>query len=63
METTTVKNIDIPDGTYEGLWSGYEVIIKGYEKVGVKTTVGLKGFDIPCKIKVKNREATITSLI
>jgi hypothetical protein len=63
METTTVKNIDIPDGTYEGFWSGYKVIIKGYEKVGVKTPVGLKGFDIPCRIKIKNKVATVTSLM
>ena len=63
MEATAVNKIDLPDGTYEGLWSGYEVIINGFEKIIIKTSVGIKGFDIPCTIKVKGKEAGITSLI
>jgi hypothetical protein len=63
MEATTVSNIDIPDGNYKGLWSGYEIVIEGFEHIDVKTSVGMKGFDIPCVIKVKNKEARIKSLL
>lgn len=63
MEAFSTKEIDIPDGTYKGLWSGYEVVIEGFEDIDVETSAGIKGFDIPCTIKVKNKEALIKSLL
>jgi len=63
METTADDKIDIPDGKYKGLWSGYEIVIEGFEHIDVKTSVGIKGFDIPCTITVKNKAARIKSLL
>lgn len=63
METTTVQSIDVPDGTYKGLWSGYDIVIEGYKNIGIKTVDGIKGINIPCIIEIKNKKASIKSLI
>lgn len=63
METTSINSVDVPDGTYKGLWSGYDLVIEGYENIPVKTSVGIKGINIPCVIVIKNKEASIKSEI
>ena len=63
METTAINKIDIPDGTYQGLWSGYDVVIEGLGDIKIKTSDGIKGINVPCTITVKNREARIISLL
>lgn len=63
METTSVNFVDIPDGTYKGLWSGYDIFIEGHENIGIKTSDGIKGLNIPCIIEIKNKKASIKSVI
>lgn len=63
METTAVNRVDIPDGTYNGSWSGYDIIIDGYENIKLKSSDGIKGINIPCIIHVKNKEVRIESVI
>jgi len=63
METTTVNSVDIPDGTYNGLWSGYDIVLEGYKNIKIKTSDGIKGINIPCTIEIKNKEGRIKSMI
>jgi|GEM_PF-4160475 len=50
--------IDLPDGTYEALWSGYNMIITSSDKnIPVGTTIGVKG--INCKITVDVQDGNI----
>jgi len=45
----------IKAGQYEGLWSGFEVIFEtGFGKYVGKSSVGVKGFDVPCIVTVND---------
>ena len=63
METTSVNKVDIPDGTYNGLWSGYDIFVEGYENIRITASEGMKGINIPCIVQIKDKEARVKSLI
>lgn len=45
------------NGIYFGKWTGYHIkLVNGYD---LNTDTGVKGFDIPVKIEVKNKEFNI----
>lgn len=48
--------VDLADGSYEGLQSGYTVTV---ENIKFRTSVGLKGLNIPVKITVLNKKAKV----
>jgi hypothetical protein len=53
MHYETLANI--PDGTYEGIWSGYTIRYKFEGKdVTCQTTDGVRGVNIPVKFEVKD---------
>lgn len=47
--------IKIPDGSYKGKWSGYEINFD-YEgrEVNVHTDIGVRGINIPCSFEIEN---------
>lgn len=47
--------VSIPDGQYQGIWSGYtlEWEFNG-DKVYVTTSIGVRGINIPVKFTVRN---------
>lgn len=55
-----VLGADIPDGTYEGNWSGYEVRFEFDGKVCRATTIkGVRGLNVPCEITVQGGHITV----
>ena len=59
MEKETVQKCDLVDGIYLGKWTGYHIkLLNGYD---LFTDTGVKGFDIPVKVEVKNKEFNIIS--
>lgn len=52
----------VPDGDYQGTWSGYTVKFEtphgAYEG---KSTVGVRGMNVPCTVKVKCGQFKVTS--
>lgn len=63
--TTRIKavNPEIPNGTYPGRWSGYEVEFAAfcttYTVSGLST--GVRGLNIPCTVVVKDGEIEVST--
>jgi len=58
-----VEVVALPDGVYEGLWSGYEVHL--LEQTGyfvLHTKDGVRGIDIPVKVLVSGGVITIETV-
>jgi hypothetical protein len=58
----SVKEVNYPDGIYDGTWSGYVVSFSKYKgcfevDMGVRNPLGA-----PVKIIIKNKQATIKLL-
>lgn len=53
--------VSVPDGTYIGTQSGYEVciVVGGVEWVRFTHSVGVRGLDVPVVVKVSDGEATV----
>jgi hypothetical protein len=52
----------VPDGEYAGLWSGYRVSFETpYGQYEGTSTVGVRGMNIPCTVKVEQGQFTITA--
>ena len=49
----SIKPIDLPDGKYDAVWSGYKLEIKADGKiVKTETTMGIRSVNVKIKIKV-----------
>lgn len=52
----------LPDGNYKGLWSGYVVTVMHNGEVHkFKTKLGVRGFNIPRIVEVKDGIPTISA--
>jgi len=57
LKSVAVEKVNIEDGTYNALWSAYNLKIlssDNIELVTVKTHVGVKGMNCPTRVEVKN---------
>lgn len=56
MEKISEQIVDLEDGTYDAIWSGYnmEIIIPDKESVYVETTIGVKGINCKTIVEVKS---------
>ena len=65
MKGNAVKQkVDIPDGEYDALWSGYKLKIlssDGDEMVVSETYIGVKGINCSAKVKVKHGKVEFIS--
>ncbi len=53
----------LPDGIYEGIWGGYIIEVKAFDKIyELHTEDGVKGFNIKVMVTIKNGEATFDTL-
>ncbi len=73
MYIESSEKVDLMDGTYSGMMSGYTVEIQispqlaSYlpatylvgQKYSFKTEIGVKGSNVPVKVRVENGKATI----
>ena len=60
MEVKSVTQIDLPDGSYSGLWTGNTVRLNfGGRKLMFNVTVDVQRPDVICKIFVKDKWAFI----
>jgi hypothetical protein len=52
---------DIPDGVYDGLWSGYSVTVVAQDAgyYHIHTEDGVRGTDVPVTVIVSNGVITI----
>lgn len=51
---------NLPNGSYPGIWSGYEVDVTiGNQVFKVKTAYGIRGINIPCTVTVENGVVTV----
>lgn len=63
MKTKSMNTLGIKDGTYKGKWGGYVVEFVNeadYEGFYFTTKDGVRGFDIPVTIEVKDGHAIVT---
>lgn len=52
----------IPNGTYDGIWGGYNVRFGvGERNFEVKTDIGIRTMSAPCNVCVSNGNITITT--
>lgn len=51
-----IGKIDLPDGKYNAIWSGYNIEINGKE---YPTIVGVKGMFCATKIKIEDSKAFV----
>lgn len=60
-EITRPLNLpDLPNGRYDGLWSGYQVIVNlEDEQIKLKTKNGVRGINVPCIVIVDNGNVRI----
>lgn len=57
--TEIIPHTTLPDGYYNGLWSGYVIEVKFNGKIYELTTeVGVKGINIKVIIEIENGVAT-----
>jgi hypothetical protein len=70
MTTTKIKSLDliipteggVPDGDYQGLWSGYEVrVIINEQGYRLHTEDGIRGLNIPCVVRVRDGVISVTA--
>ena len=52
----STQEVDLPDGEYKALWSGYHLEILSDEPVEIKTIDGVRGINQKKDILVKNRK-------
>ena len=53
MMSLAIKPIDLPDGKYDAIWSGYNLEIQADGKVvKTETTVGIRSINVRIKVKV-----------
>ena len=51
---------DLPNGTYNGVWGGYEVVIRvGNVSYKLYTEQGIKCVNCPCTIAIFNGTGTV----
>jgi len=51
----------IPDGIYDGIWGGYEIVFYACGKTfKAKTEEGVRGFGIKCAVSVCNGKITVS---
>ena len=57
-----ISGSSLPDGNYEGFWSGYnvDVVING-RNIELAVNYGARGLLIPCIVKINNGSVTVTS--
>lgn len=56
----TVNPAEIPDGTYEGNWSGYTVTFQvGGKNMTATTEVGFRGLSVACDVVVSMGTVTV----
>lgn len=49
-----------PDGTYQGVWGGYEVVFKvGGKEHKAKTKDGIRGMRIPCIVTARSGSLSV----
>lgn len=53
------ENIDLPDGDYEGLQSGYEVVIPSRDDFKFETKHGIRGINFKILVRVKDKKAIL----
>ena len=50
----------LPDGDYQGTWSGYEVrVIVNEQGYRMHTENGIRGLNIPCTVRVRAGVVTV----
>lgn len=55
-----LMDLPMPDGEYPGKWGGYQVVMEFDGKTFRLTTAdGVRGFDIPCVVKVNRGMVTV----
>jgi hypothetical protein len=47
----SIPNMPIPDGDYDGIRGGYDVVIDG---ITYKSNNGIRGRNFPCQVRVTN---------
>lgn len=58
-----LKAVDIPDGSYEGKWSGYQIKFQcNGEEIVAKTVIGIRGINVPVKFQVVNQHIVEESI-
>ncbi len=56
-------NKHISDGIYNGIWGGWEVSFDyNGEKRKIETSIGVRGFNIPVKVKVNNEKIIVETV-
>lgn len=61
MIALVADKIDLPDGTYAGMWSAYAVRIDGHPGVHLETVEGVRSLDgTPVTVTVRDGRATVT---
>ena len=49
--------LTIANGTYEGIWGGYEIKFNyNRNPATIQTKLGIRGFNIPVRFKVTNNQ-------
>ena len=57
MKNINIQSVELKDGIYNALWSGYkmEIIVPNSENLNIETKIGIKGINILQKVNVKNK--------
>ena len=63
MGNINKQKIELPDGVYDALWSGFkmEIVIPNKENVYLDTVIGVKGINCETIVKVKNGLLSVLS--
>jgi hypothetical protein len=60
MKIGTIGYTEIPDGSYEGIIGGHELVVVGYEDSPLQTETGIRGIGLHCSVTIKNSKAVAT---
>ena len=59
IKEKVLQIVTLPDGLYNGIWSGYVIIVHYKEKIfELETEIGVKGIGIKVVVQVENGVAT-----
>jgi hypothetical protein len=63
MKNINKQLIELPDGKYNALWSGFnmEILIPKENSVYVAVSIGCKGINCKTKVKIKDKLLSVVS--
>lgn len=65
MKNINKQLVELPDGKYDALWSGFkiEILVPNENSVYVTVSMGCKGINCKTKVKIKDKLLSIVTLL